>query len=995
MRRLLDFVLGRKVFVLVVSIILLFYGIYSYITIPKQEMPDMIAPMGIVQIIAPGLSATEIEETITYEIEDLINSYDEVEKYSSTTLDNVAFISLEYDFDVKDTSAISNEIKSELSDLELPDEVIERHFITDFDIPHAIYAVHSNSSFLGLKEDALDFKNDLLDINHVKSVKIDSPHEKYVEVNIDFEMLVQNYTTLKDVYGSIYANGYKIPLGSILENGEFISVFVNPNYKSINELENLVVGYRLAESQTIPLFLKDIASIELKEVSDNKEYYYKGKEAVLLEVYFDENIDFTAVGDDLREVMNKFNSTNESSNASEVNFIPEFVDEQISQAMNSLLLCILIVMVVVMIGLGVRNTVGIAFTIPIIVFTTISVLDIAGYELQKVSIAGIIISIGILVDNSIVISESIQYHLDRGSSKYDSCKNAVKDNAVAVLSSTLTTVAAFIPLAMLPGLAGQMAGSLPLTVMTAIILSYIFAMLVTPVLASLIFRPKKRKKDSKKRVLETIMNFTLSNAWLIITFSIVLVIGTLSYVGLEQPIEIFPPDEKTHIYIDYEYESLDKEKTTEYALEIESVLKDDLNVDEYTFSVGGSLPLFSLNVRKTNEIVNVGRFYLNLDLEIDEISDYVNSLQDKIDAIDNDYGSASVKQITLGMDSASVELLLMSYNANLLENTLDKIRNDLNQLSNIRSFNIIENTYKQEYNLEIDDSLLTQYGLTVFEIEEFIAIHLNGLSADVFSYNNNKIAVLVKSNFTDIKELLNLSIIGRTSKAIQLKDLIKINETATKDSIYRYNSRQLVTIEAEPVINYSSFKLENDIEDIINKHITSEIKLEYGGDTALTRSIFNDLVLAAIIAVVLIYLIMFVQFNSYKQPLIVFITIPLSLIGSSVMLVYHDAPISLTSLLGVVSLIGVVVNTGILLVDYINKAVDEGIVVFDACILAVKRRLRPILLASITTIMGLIPLVMNGGEFFSPLAIVFMGGIMASTILTLFVVPAMYYVLEK
>ena len=987
MKKVFDLIASRRIFILVASVILLIYGVYSYITIPKQEMPDMIAPMGVVQVIAPGLSANEIEETITDKVEDLINSYDEVEKYTSTTIDNVVFITVEYDFDIKDTDGVSNEIASKLADMELPDEVSERYFITDFDIPHAVFAVYKNDDFRVLEEQAEILKNKFLDIENVKSVEIDSPYDEYIEVSVDYNILRYSDITLKDIYGAIYAYGTKIPVGSIVENEEFISVNVSPEYKSIIELESLVISFD--QDTGLPVTLSDISTIALKHENTNKEYYYQDEMAVMVEVYFEEDIDFTKIGHELTDVMNEFNEDSVISSVSVVNFIPDYVDAQISNAMGSLLLCIVIVMFVVMLGLGIRNTIGIAFTIPVIVFTTIAILDLGGFALQKVSIAGIIISIGILVDNSIVISEAIQYYLDEGKKMTEAVKSSIKDNAVPVLTSTLTTIAAFIPLTMLPGLAGQMAGSLPLTVMTAIALSYVFAMLVTPVIASFLFKPKKKKSKKASKVLDYLVKGSLKNAWIVIFVSFLLVIGAVYFIVLDRPIEMFPPDEKTNIYIDYEHSAYDKDLTYEYAKEIESVLADDAYVKDYSYSVGGSLPLFSLNVRNTDEVQNVGRFYLDLDMEIDEVSGYINDLQSKLDLIEDD-GVATVNQITLGINSASVELLLTSYDSTLLDSVIENVEGELDDLDNIRAYQITQNTYKKEYKITPDKTSLLTNGLTVIELEEFLAINLNGLSADVYKHGDDTLDVLVKSNFVDMDDILDLSLNGTL-----LSDLLTIEETESLDSLYRYNGRNLVKIEAEAVSGYSDFDLEKDILNIIDKYANDEIMIEAGGNTALTMSIFGDIGFAAAIAVVLIYLIMFVQFNSYKQPLIVFIAIPLSLIGSSVMLYAFDAPISLTSLLGVVSLIGVVVNTGILLVDYINKAVAEGKNIFDACLESVKRRLRPILLASVTTILGMIPLVINGGEFFSPLAIVFMGGIIASTILTIFVVPALYYVLES
>lgn len=963
--------LKRRKLVLFLSFLLLIAGIYSYVTIPKQEMPDMIVPVAVVQVIAPGLSAEEMED-VTEEVEMVLHNYEEIEKFSTITLDNVMIVLVSYDFSITDTLEVSERIENELNDLDLGGRVDSVNLRTNFDIPHVVYAF-SGSNIPYLEEVAGEFQ-DTLDHENIKNVKMLSSLNTFVSVDIAKENI--DNISLSDVYGLLYANSESIPLGSIGGN----TLNIDGKYASLSDLEQMIITYVSSPytEEPIPVYLGDLADISFQEY-ENKEYYYNGDRVVFLEVYFDENIDFSKLGKELRTNFNEFSSDVEIT---EMNYIPDYVDLQINQAMSSLLYCILIVVFVVLLGLGIRNSLAIALTIPVIVFGTILVVDLMGHELQRVSIAGIVISIGILVDNSIVISDAVQYYLDKGIDVYNASKRAVKDNSIAVLTSTLTTVAAFIPLTMLPGLAGQMAKSLPITVMTAIVLSYIFAMVVTPVIATFAFKPRKKRKYKDRLIIRKMMTKVLKVPRLVLFISFATFVVSGYLVVTNQPIEIFPADEKSEFYIDYVSDEISMTSSRALADDISEVLDRYDEIDGYYYSIGGGLPQFSSTTKQINEVVNEGRFYVHSSAESDEIKDLVQSVSKDLNKLS---GEVTTNQMSLGIASAPVELSIVSKDLAYLNRVTDNLRDKLDHTDNVQKYTITETSTAETYRLDINRELLSANGIQLVELQNFIYVTLNGLKLNSFLYQDTTIDIFVQSDISTLDELLDLSY-----KDVPLDDLIEVYIDDSFDAIYKLNGEYQVLLEASPV-DENSLELENDIKDFLEGY---PVEVVSGGDTELATTIFSDVGKAAGIAVVLIYLIMFIQFNSFRQPLIVFFTIPLSLIGSFVMMLIFDTPISLTSLLGMVSLIGVVVNTGILLVEYINKATADGKSKTDACIEAVRRRLRPILLASTTTALGLIPLMVNGGEFFSPLAVVFMGGIISTTVLTIFVVPSLYMLLN-
>jgi len=657
------------------------------------------------------------------------------------------------------------------------------------------------------------------------------------------------------------------------------------------------------------------------------------------------------------------------------------VDEQISQAMISLLYCVLIVVIVVLVGLGVRNALSIAITIPIIAFATILTIDIMGYELQRVSIAGIVISIGILVDNSIVISDAIQHYLDSGVDVFKASKQAIKDNSFAILASTLTTVAAFIPLTLLPGLAGQMAKSLPITVMTAVVLSYIFAMIVTPVIATLLFKPRVRKNKKQGQYLGKILRVVLKVPRLVLFSSVLLLLLSGYLVYKNQPIDIFPADEKSEFYIDFQADDNISDSARTLAIEVSEVLDSYEEITRYYYSLGGNLPSFSSTTRPVNELPNEGRFYVHTDLKFTEIKDLVGDLNNDFKSIN---GNINANQMTLGIASAPVEMSIISSDLEYLQSVSKSLEIMLEESNDVSSYVLNQTSMYDTYRLSVNREALAASNVQLIELQSFIYSNLNGLKLDSFLLDDTRTDIFIESSVSSLEELMSLDYNG-----IEISNYINVYLEESFEQINKYNEKYQVKIEITPM-NIDKFELESDTKAFLSRF---DVEVVTGGDTELANTIFGDIGTAAVLAVVLIYVIMFIQFNSFRKPLIVFLTIPLSLIGSFTMMLIFDTPISLTSLLGIVSLVGVVVNTGILLVEYITKAMSRGLSKIDACVEAVGRRIRPILLASTTTVLGLIPLAINGGEFFRPLAIVFIGGIISSTFLTIFVVPSLYIIL--
>lgn len=998
MKKLIDLIFSRRKLVILLFSIILAYGVYSYFVIPKQEMPTFESTNMVITITAPGVNASDIEDEIVTDIEKLILTYEDVDNVRSIIYDNYCVILVMFNYSANDSTNTSIEIFEKINELSLSKSISNINYISDFEDPHIIFAVHSDTLN---EEDLLDysegFKNDLLLLDEIKKVEIDSVFDKEIVITLDTNSLDTYALTLSDIYGILYSNSVNIPLGGLSTIYGTISISSDSEIDDISDLENMIIIPEIV-GLSPQVVLSDLGTIELVD-TNVKMYEFNNDKTIFLSVYFKSDIDFTKMGDDVLAVKTQYlnDESNTELNISEMLFLPDYVDKQINNVFYSLLMAIVIVMLVVLVGIGFRNSLLIIITIPLVIFATVGVLYLANYELHKLTIVGLIVSIGILVDNSIVITEGIKRNLDYGFDKIESAKKAIFDNFGPVLSSTLTTIAAFIVLVLLPGFLGKIVSSMPLTVIIAISISYIVSMILSPVIATIFLKKTKLEKVGKtsvhERNIRKMIGVTVRFPLLWIGLSVTMLAGSVYFAFELQEIDLYPNDERSVLYIDFENEVLGDIWSTEtLKTQITDILDDNENILYYTSSVGGDLPNFHFSAEYINERPHVGRIYINFDYDEKELLKYKIELEDELKEINATL--ITVNLLELSPPIAPLQITLKSDDISDLDTLSSDIFTEIINLDSVKTYNITQNTKSPKYIITYNHEEISNHFLVKVQIDEIIAINLNGLDLNIFSYNNDTINISINSDVKIIEDLLNLNIYSEIlDQDFPLSDFISIETVIDYSVINRLDNTGVNIIDLYFTDDSSLNDLGTEVKEIIDNYDLGDVNIQYGGENEMFEEIGGDLIRASIIAMVLIYIIMFIQFNSFVKPLIVYLTIPLSFTGSFLFLIIFNSPITATSLIGMVSLIGITVNTGILLVEYISRNHHNGSDVKQACIDAVYLRFRPIMLTSLTTILGLIPLLITGGNFFRPLAITFMGGIVTSTVLTLFLVPSVYYLI--
>ncbi len=994
MKKILEIMFSRRKLVVTIFTLILAYGIYSYVAIPKQEMPEIDTPYMVLSITAPGVSATEIESNIVYDIEKMILTYQDVLEVRSFVYDNFTVIYVLYSYNTDDPDRLSEIIFNRINELELSDNITNIDYGSNFDDPHVIFAVYSDSlTELELKQISNNFKNELMLIDEVGTVNVQYSFDEEVLITLDTSTLQGLGLTITDIYNIIYANSLNIPLGGINTIYGTISVSGKIEYDDLSTLTDLII---IPEIPTISpeITLGDISEISFTNISD-KEYLFNDNKAVFISVFFEKDIDFTKMGDEILE--SKENFLRDEDNASlaidEMLFLPDYVNAQINNVFYSLLIAIGVVMIVVLIGIGFRNSLLIVATIPVIIFGTIAILYLAHLQLHKLTIVGLIVAIGILVDNQIVITEGIKSYIDQGVNRIEAAKKGIHDNFAPILSSTLTTIAAFIVLVMLPGFLGEIVSSMPLTVIITISLSYIVSMILSPVIATIFLKKSKKEitytskhKDRIKRMIA----FTIKIPYVWIVVSIVLLGGSIYLAFTNQPLDLYPNDERSVFYIDFESDTLgDITTTKQLHNEIVNTFVENPHILNYSSSIGGDLPNFHFSAEIISDLTQFGRIYVNNDYNEADLLAYVKELEDDLKEIDT--AKITVNILELSPPIAPVRLTISAKEIEDIDAISNDIYTEIIELESVKSYNIISNIKSPKYLLIYDFDEMASNFITKAQIDQVIAINLNGYDLDISTYTDQVANLSINSDIDDISDILLLSVHSDVLDLdLPLSTFITVNQITDYSVINRFNNSNVTYIDLYFSDTSNVVELRNEVENIVDSYDTSKVKITYGGENEMFEEIGGDLIKASIIAIILIYIIMFVQFNNFVKPLIVFLTIPLSFTGSFLFLIIMNSPITATALVGMVSLIGVTVNTGILLVEYITRNHQKGEDVKDACTEAVFLRFRAIMLTSITTILGLIPLLISGGNFFRPLAITFMGGMITSTIITIFLVPSVY-----
>ncbi len=1005
MEKITKILLNNRKIVVFFMVIIAVIGIYSYYVIPKQENPDASVAIAVITTVYPGASPEDVESFVTNKIEEQVSRLDKVDYYTSMSMDSASAVIVYYEDDIliKD---VENDLRQAVSNVqkELPDTCMESVVKTDL--------VSNNQFIISLSSDVYNseelvsygqiIKERLSKVENVSSVTLYGEKIKQVVVETDIQKMKLYGISIENILSLMQAQNLSIPAGSIEYDSGTVTVLSSGLFENLKDIENTVIGG--GEEGLAFVKLKDVASVYIED-TDEKYYLQDGRESVLLVGKFTEGKNAVNIGKVLRQEIDELKKElPQELIFHEVMYAPEDIEDNINNFLINLFESILLIMIVVMIGVRMRNALVISTALPMSILITFIAMNLMEIEFHFISIAALIVSLGILVDNAVVISEAIQQNLNEGMEKTEAILTAVRVTWVPILTSTLTTIVTFGIIYFVPGVVGAIAGTIPTVVISALLASYFIAMCAIPVLAYFFFQPETKEKAAKesaaRKLFYSLLNVGLRYPvrTLVVCFA---TLGVAAYLVTQLGMQFFPYASKPVLYINISGETMNLKTTGKIVDEIGMLLENEEIVENYTVSVGGGLPSFFLTVPSLNDASNVGQIMIQLNEEELKKAGSVESAARQLQAvIDENVAGATVEVKCLEYSMPTDAKIVLSLTGDDVERLNVLAEEMCLALEEIPGTDYVRNTCvipQYQYKVNLDSEILSGYGLLKYDIIKQLNTSLMGAAASTYTASGKEMDIIVRSRIDSLDELLEMPVVGSVSDTkVLLGQIADVSLQPVVPVINHYNGKRYVNILSNVLPGYVSGNIESDLMDnYVSQMDTEGITIIERGEMSNMMSLIGNLGFAAVIAVILIYIILLLQFKSFAKPLNILTSIPLSLIGCCLGLWILKMDIQVMALLGLVSLFGIVVNNGILLIEVIDEKRGTGASVQEACTMAVKLRFRPIMLSSVTTCIGLVPLLLSNDPMTSPMAAVLLFGLIFSTFLTMVVVPTIYNFQEK
>ncbi|MCD6193851.1 MAG: efflux RND transporter permease subunit [Candidatus Aminicenantes bacterium] len=1020
-----EFSVNRKVTTAMLAMILVVLGFISYSRLGLDFFPDLEFPTVSVVTTYSGASPEDIENTITRPLEQVVNSVANVKKVNSITSEGVSVIMVEFewgtnlDFAAQDIREQLGQFRSYLPE-EASDPLVVKFNISQF--PIIFYGITADRPTFELKKIIEDEVARRLErIEGVASALVVSMEEREILVEIDQSALEAYHLSLDQIMAALRLENLNLPGGRIIERQTEFLVRTMGEFQNLDDIRQVIVGLT---STGAPIYLRDVA-----EVKDTlKDFRYKariqGQKGVFLFISKRSSantvITAKAVKKELSRIRENLPSDIEFYTAMDQS---DMIQKVINRTANNALIGGVLAMIFILVFLrNWRPTITIFLAIPLSIITTFIAFYLAGYTINLMTLGGLALGIGMLVDNAVVVIENIFRHLEEGEERNQAAKLGASEVGMAITASTLTTIAVFFPMVFARGITGQLTRGLALAIAFSLISSLFVALTVVPMVASLLFKANKNNKNNlsnqgKKgkqvyRMREFYRRWLLKSLrhrrWVLVgvfgLFVISLVI--IPFMGTE----FMPPMDRSMIVLSVKLPvGSTLEETDRVVQMVEKLLRQEPDVEVITAQAGSQIEdnpteaAGQFNPTGPHEgiiwavLVDKEKRSLS-DLELTEkIRSELPSLKGvKFEMID-------LGQMFMGGAQNPVEIKIFGQELPVLKEIAETIVSRIKDVAGLRDLKHSLSEAKPEYHLRINRDEASRLGIKMAQIAQTIQTAALGRVATRYREGNEEydIRVRFKEEFRDeLDDILKTPILAPTGQIVRVNQVAQVERGSGPIQITRENQAREVKVTA----NIAGRDLGSVIKDIKSRLKDLETTLpqgyfiEYGGQYEEMQDAFMIMAGAFLLAILLVYMIMASQFESFLHPFVIMFTVPLSLIGVILALLIAGKPVSLPVLIGFVMLAGIAVNNGIVMVDYINQLKRRGVEAKEAILQGCAVRLRPVLITALTTILGMLPMAIStseGASFRAPMAITVMGGLTATTFLTLFVIPGIYSLVTK
>ena len=992
-------------FVLVLVFIALSTGLLSFFTMPRSEDPVLDGPFYTIVAVYPGTSPKDMEELVVNVLEEELNEIEDIDEIRTQIEEGLAVINLEasysIDFDDKYDEIVSK-VNSVKADLPTGLYRLEVRQFSPFDVVILQLAMRSETAaYREMTDWAERLEKRLEKIPGVRAAETAGNPKEEIRVAVDMEKMARLNLPLDLVMGILQGNNAIIPGGDLNVGQRNFSIKTSGGYKSLRQIEQTVI---MAQGGQI-VYLKDIAQVFFTYEDANYLARHNGQKAVFVSVTQKEGFNVLEITAALEKALADFSA--ELPPHIEIHEAfkqAPAVQARISDFFSNLFQGIALVGLIILVFLGIRNALIIMTVIPTSILIAINLLDLSGFGLQQISIAGLVIALGLLVDNGIVVVENIHRYLKMGMSSREAAIKGTTEVGWAIVSSTATTVLAFFPMSQLGGGTGMYLKSMPIIVIFSLLASLLLALALTPLMASKLLRPRVseelgRMEKAMQALVEKgyrrVLEFALSYPKTVVLASLLLLAGSGALFPLVG-VSFFPTADKPMLLIDVDMpEGSSLRATGEAARFAENILDSMAFVKSYSTNTGHGNPQVYYNIIPKNyqknyaqilvqlEAWDAGRFYALIDTLRNKLAAYPGARFSVVELKNGPPYEAPVEIRVVGEDLDTLKALALK-----VEEIVARTPGTLNTENPIA-------TSRTDLKVLVNDDKAAMLGLRSAGIDLTVRAAIDGATLGVVNTEaGDEYDLVVRMAYEKEPgpaDFDKIHLTAVTGAQVPLRQVAQLTFQPGAARIDHFQLQRTATVTADVA---AGFETKPVTEAIMAALAQMRFPAGYGfvvaGEYETQQESFGDLGQLLLVAILGIVAVLILQFRSFSQPLIVLSAIPLAFTGSIVALFLAGYSFSFFAFVGFTSLIGIVVNTSIILVDYANQLRAKGMTVAQAVRASAETRFTPILLTSLTTILGLLPLTLTNSNLWSPLGWTIIGGMVSSTLLTLLIVPILY-----
>lgn len=997
-------------------------GVASYIQLPVDQYPKMDPPYLTVMATYPGANAADIEENVTKILEDQLNSVDDLKELTSTSYDNLGIVSLEFEWEANLDEA-SNDVRDAVDKAmsQLPDD-IDRPTIMRFNtsmMPILIYAVQAQESYSGLNK-IIDDKivTRLNRVEGVASVTLAGAPERVVYVDLDPNQLYAYNLTLEQISGKIAAENRDVASGSVKMGQMDYSLRVEGEFNESDDIKNIVLGTQNGKT----IYLRDVATVRdtLKDITLEQLINRKDGGVLLITKQTDANA--VAVAKECKkELEQAMKELPTDIHFEIISDNSKFIINSINNLQETLMYALIFVILVVFLFLGRwRATFIIALTIPISLIVAFIYLYATGESLNMISLSSLSIAIGMVVDDAIVVLENITKHVDRGSRPREAAKYGTNEVWLSVIVTTLVTVAVFFPLTLVSGMTGILFKQLGWIVCITVCTSTATAISLTPMLSSQLLKIQEKKAEGKfsfyqlvNRLLgkldaayEKLIRWVLCHKTVVISAMFLLFIGSLSLARFIKS-DFMPQNDQDNLNVYAKMQSGQRvEITKDVALTIDSVIRSEvpeIRIINLSYGSEEEASFASMMNSTGNNVLNMRMRTLDRkdrDRSVFVIADQVRDILKRFpDVLEYTVTTSSGGS----MSSNNVEVEIMGHDFSVTTRLAQYVAQQARDIPGAEDIKISRDDDKPELQIVLDQDKLARHGLTTSEVGQAMRNRIYGNRNTKFKESGEEYDIIIRLDEqfrSSLTEVENIIITDGKGQKVRLKELGEIKEYFSPPNIERKSKQRLVKVSITPAAGVALGDIAIAAQGIIDKieDLPNDVSMYIGGSYEDQQESFGSLIVLLLLSVMLVYIVMAAQFESFKMPFIIMLSIPFAFTGVVLALLLTNTTLSIVAALGGVLLIGIVTKNGIVLIDFINLMRERGIRLYDAVAQACRSRLRPVLMTSLTTILGMVPMAVStgeGSETWRPMGVAVIGGMIFSTIITMIIVPAVYAAMDK